>query len=399
MVMPNLTYSIISASVYILITFNCCLLPYLSWANQSKPPANAAKENEFTQIVGYEYLGQAIFPTGYKFKDTIVGGLSGITYDPKLNCYYAISDDRSQINPARFYSLTIDLTDGHLDQENIVFSGVTKLTDEHGLWFRTGTLDPEGIALSAKGIFYIASEGVARKGIPPFINGFEFDGRQKLRLPIPKKYLPTGKSGIRSNLAFESLAITPDDRYLYSGLENALLQDGPAADLNQKSLSRIVQYDLTSGKIAAEFIYAVEAVAQAPQPSNGTHSNGLVELIAMDNYGTLLAMERSYSQGKGVTVRIFQVSTQDAFNVVNVSSLLAKNGSLHINPDWPVSKKEILNFSDFIPVLDNLEGMTFGPTLPNGRQILIVVSDNNFSKIQRTQFIALALNIETTGSH
>ena len=399
MVMLIMRSSIISASVYILATFYCCLLPHLSWANQSKPPTSKSKENKHKQIVGYDYIGQATFPTGYKFKDTIVGGLSGITYDPKMNCYYAISDDHSQINPARFYSLTIDLTDGHLDQGDIVFSNVTKLIDEHGLWFRTGTLDPEGIAFSAKGIFYIASEGVARKGIPPFINGFEFNGRQKSSLPIPKKYLPTGKTGIRSNLAFESLTITPDDRYLYSGLENALHQDGPAADLNQESYSRIVQYDLTSGKIAAEFIYVVEAVAQAPQPSNGSHSNGLVELLAMDNNGTLLALERSYSRGKGVTARLFQVSTQGAFNVANVSSLLAKKGCLHVNPHWPVAKKEILNFSDFILSLDNLEGMTFGPTLPDGRQILIVVSDNNFSKIQRTQFIALALHIETTGSN
>ena len=40
---------------------------------------------------------------------------------------------------------------------------------------------------------------------------------------------------------------------------------------------------------------------------------------------------------------------------------------------------------------DNLEGMTFGPTLTDGRQLLIIVSDNNFAADQVTQFLAVAV--------
>ena len=37
--------------------------------------------------------------------------------------------------------------------------------------------------------------------------------------------------------------------------------------------------------------------------------------------------------------------------------------------------------------IDNIEGVSFGPKLPNGNSTLIFVSDNNFSKEQVTQLL------------
>ena len=42
--------------------------------------------------------------------------------------------------------------------------------------------------------------------------------------------------------------------------------------------------------------------------------------------------------------------------------------------------------------LDNVEGMTFGPSLPDGRRSLILVSDNNFSPAAFTQFLLFAVS-------
>ena len=36
---------------------------------------------------------------------------------------------------------------------------------------------------------------------------------------------------------------------------------------------------------------------------------------------------------------------------------------------------------------DNIEGVTFGPTLPNGHKTLLFVSDNNFTAIEKTQLL------------
>ena len=41
--------------------------------------------------------------------------------------------------------------------------------------------------------------------------------------------------------------------------------------------------------------------------------------------------------------------------------------------------------------LDNIEGITLGPELPDGRQSVVMVSDDNFSPTQITQFLAFAM--------
>lgn len=46
-----------------------------------------------------------------------------------------------------------------------------------------------------------------------------------------------------------------------------------------------------------------------------------------------------------------------------------------------VTKKLVLNFETLkgrVGNIANLEGMTFGPRLPNGRDTLVVVADDNF---------------------
>ncbi|NJO72193.1 MAG: hypothetical protein HC825_12010 [Oscillatoriales cyanobacterium RM1_1_9] len=78
-----------------------------------------------------ELLGQATFPTGFMFQDTEVGGLSGITYNPDLDVYYAISDDRGEKTPSRFYTLKIDLT--NIDLKRLI----QRPTPHQMLWMKT----------------------------------------------------------------------------------------------------------------------------------------------------------------------------------------------------------------------------------------------------------------------
>jgi hypothetical protein len=58
----------------------------------------------------------------------------------------------------------------------------------------------------------------------------------------------------------------------------------------------------------------------------------------------------------------------------------------------PAYKKLLLDFKTLGIPIDNLEGLTLGPRLPDGRQSIILVSDNNFREAQVTQFILLALD-------
>ena len=368
----------------------------------TSPPVNNPREQDRKTVIEVENLGLVTFSTDTSFKNTQVGGLSGIVYDQARNRYYAISDDRSNINPARFYTLDINLSDGRLDNGDVSFTQVTTLLDSEGNPFPTNSLDTEGIVLTENGTVYISSEGEARPDIPrltnPFVNEFSLSGQKLSELPVAEKYFPTQTvtTGIRNNLAFESLTLTPDGRYLYTATENALIQDGSASTLENTSLSRIVKYDLTTGQVVAEFVYEVEPIPKASNPVGGFADNGLVELLAIDNNGTLLSLERSFAAGVGNTVKLYQIQTQGALDVSSFDDLFWETQNTRFAIDSPVKKKLLVDFQADLGITpDNLEGLSLGPVLPDGRQSLIVVSDNNFSATQTTQFIALGLEIET----
>ena len=95
--------------------------------------------------------------------------------------------------------------------------------------------------------------------------------------------------------------------------------------------------------------------------------------------------------GTGNVVVINEVSTQGATDVLDNEALY--EGGTPV-PFVPVFQTEVFAFDDLGIPIDNIEGMTFGPSLPDGRNTLIIVSDNNFSAGQFTQFILLALDIE-----
>ena len=356
-----------------------------------------AKENQVT-IASYELIGSVNFPTGTQFEDTDVGGLSSITYDPNRDVYYAISDDQSVIDPVRYYTLSIDVSDGQLDAGDITFLDVTTILDPSGAPYAPRSLDPEGLALTHEGSLYFTSEGFAFPNPPvnPFINRVNLNGRQNRSLTIPDEFLPNsaGTQGVRNNLGFESLNVTPDQRYLVAASEGALAQDGPAANLGQESFARILQYRLSSGQPGSEYVYVVNPVAETPNPPGAFRVNGLVELLPLDNLGTMLALERSFSvgaEGGGNTIWLYEIQTQEATDVSRYNSLQPPSSF------EPVSKRLILNVEEDLGIEpDNLEGMAFGPALPDGRLPLILVSDNNFAANQTTQFIVLAVELEST---
>ena len=348
----------------------------------------SAQSFAVTQI---DLIGRAIFPTGSPFGGMEIGGLSGITYNSDKQVYYAISDDRSSKAPARFYSLKIDLESGKLEKSQVVFTGVTTLLDENGKSFPELSLDPEGIAFTGNSVF-VSSEGDVDRKITPFIKEFSLDGKLLKTLPIPDLFLPDdkGTKGIRNNLAFESLTLTPDRQYLFTATENAMVQDGAVPSLQSGSPCRILRYDVASGNPDASFAYITEPLPAGANPVGKLTSNGLVDLLAIDHQ-RLLSLERAFSLETGITVRLFEISLEKADRIEALASLKTR-----ISEVSPAQKRLLLDLETLKIPLDNIEGLTFSPELADGGRGLILVSDNNFSPLQETQILGFQIKVQKT---
>ncbi len=196
-----------SHSLAALISLTLSLMLLLVAGFSVQTATAKAKDTQMT-VASYELLGTVDIPTGTQFGGTEIGGLSSITYDPNRGVYYAISDDQGTIDPVRYYTLSIDVSDGQLDPGDITFLDVTKILDASGMPYAPGSLDPEGLVLTHEGSLYFSSEGFAARTPPvdPFVKRMNLNGHQTRSLTIPEKFLPdgTGAQGVRNNLAFES---------------------------------------------------------------------------------------------------------------------------------------------------------------------------------------------------
>ncbi len=169
-----------------------------------------------------------------------------------------------------------------------------------------------------------------------------------------------------------------------AAVESALVQDGPNANLDHGTVVRLVIFDAVSGRAVGERAYRVEAVPDEPNPITAYHSIGVSEIMALDNH-RLLVVERSFSAGFGNRVRIFLADLQTGDNVTGVASL----------PDGvrPVHKRLVVDIADLGIDPDNLEGMSFGPVLEDGRATVVMVADNNFQPdVQANQLLVLAVS-------
>lgn len=389
-------------------------------------------EDRLFQNIQLEFLGETIVPKTTEVDKMPVGGLSGITYSPKEDVFYAVSDDRSEKAPARFYQLKLklDKTGKPLQTK---FTAVTTLKDESGQVYAKGTVDPEGIAITPQGTVWVSSEGVAASDIPPFVNEYEIKSGKLLRsLRIPEQYIPRSEApalnhqdrnskdiknqntdqnvnpnidpkeipqkeqpkpkrlGIQNNMGFESLTLSANaarlgvtEPYrLFTAAENALEQDkNPDPDSIEGDRVRFMHYSLQDRRIdlVAEYLYPLE-----PKPM-GTEKFGLVEMLSLDGAGRFLSLERSFGLS-GFKVQLFQTVFAGSKDTSMLPSIQGLDTIVK-----PAQKQLVENLNNLDLVLDNLEGMTLGPRLPDGSQSLIMVSDDNFNKLQKTQLLVFRI--------
>jgi hypothetical protein len=340
-----------------------------------------------TQPGRLRLIGEATLQHRLAFKGTTVGGLSGLDFDPATGLWYALSDDRSDLAPARFYTLRLPLDMQRLGQPELV--DVVTLRQESGLPYpsrRQGgdVVDPEALRLLPRtGTLLWTSEGDAKLGLDPFVREVTPDGRHLRELSLPDHLrMRASSTGPRDNLALEGLAIAPDGNTAWAAMEAALQQDGPAPGVGLPGgPCRFTQLDVTSGRAVQQRAYMPDAIPRAPLVPGTFADNGVSEVLMIDAH-RMLVLERAYMAGVGNSLRLYEVDTRDGSDTLDAAQLVS--GQFR-----PMAKRLVADFAQLgLQRLDNTEGMAWGPVLANGSRSLVCLSDDNFNPTQVTQFVA-----------
>ncbi|MCC3156763.1 esterase-like activity of phytase family protein [Hymenobacter sp. 15J16-1T3B] len=353
-----------------------------------------------TQVSSLRFIGEKIVPYRQQYNSTTLGGFSGIDYRADNDTYYIMCDDASAIQPTRYYTAKLNFSATSFS--DVTFTGVTTMKRPDGTPFPSAaadpanTLDPEGIRYDAASNHLIwSSEGVRNVTatpavlIQPYLREANLDGTHVAEFPLPPLFrIQATDNGTRSNGSFEGMSITPGGKYVYTASEEPLYEDGPRAAPGAAGATiRILKYDRATKQVAGQYAYKLDAVHATPVPSNQFQLNGVVEVLALTET-RLLVMERSFAVGATPDYKVVLYEV-DLSNATDVSSLTALTGTNYT----PAVKRQVLDLATIgLARVDNLEGMTFGPKLPNGHYSLVIVSDDNFGSSQVSQFLAFEVN-------
>lgn len=361
-----------------------------------------------------EFLSEQILKKKLKFAGLPIGGLSALTFDESTGEFLALSDDKLN---HRFYKLKIHTSSSSgiqrkkgkwmlplpaiSNQNNPKSSPFFQFIFKKRIPLRekdsqslSRNMDLEGIALKNQTLF-ITSEGqqIFNPPEPPQVFAFSKKGVLKKAWPVPaifwnREKLPS--FGTKENKGFEALTLT--EKHLWTATEKALRQD-PGRFI------RLSGFDLKKRQLFYQYPYFLDSKA------------GLSEMIAITER-TFLTLERAYNKKTGENqVRLFTTHCQKATNLMfflnqplkyspDGKSLVPSTISKKTGPSRikklktpgqiiPCHKNLLFDFAN-LPTgitVDNLEGMTLGPEISTGGQLLVFVSDNNFRLSQKTQFL------------
>ena len=269
------------------------------------------------------------------------------------------------------------------------------------------SFDPEGIALGANGNMFIADE------YGPSVVEFDRKGQMVRRFETPANLKPAeangranyvdGRSvvvtGRQDNRGFEGLAMNVSGTKLYAVLQDPLVNEGSSNDGRRSRNVRIVEFDVASGQSNAQFVYQLESRSNlnAIDPStaddfsatNQGRSIGLSAIAALSD-NEFLVLERD-NRGLGVELtaaplhkRIYRINLRGATNVKNIS--LAGSDTLPANVVTVQKFAEHDLLADLkargIAVPEKIEGLAIGPRLADGRYLVLVGTDNDYSVTQ-----------------
>lgn len=324
-------------------------------------------------------------------KGTIIGGLSSIDYDAARDLYYIVCDDPSSKGPARYYTASISLNEKGIDSVSIL--NVTPLLNSNGQTFpditkdRRHSVDVEAMRYDAKRDELIWSSEGQRYMVDsvaledPAIYIMNRDGHYKDSFLLPSNmHIVLEEKGPRHNGVFEGISFDKDYSHVFISVEEPLFEDGHlAAGGDTTGWIRILKFNRKLKQCVAQYAYQIDAVPYPADPPGAFKVNGVSDILYLGN-DKFIVMERAYSTGRIPSdIRLY---IADAKGAEDITTHTLESDP----PKKPITKKLLLDMNTLGQHIDNVEGVTFGPLLPNGHKTLLFVTDDNFFSHQKTQF-------------
>ncbi|MFD2561909.1 esterase-like activity of phytase family protein [Aquimarina rubra] len=337
------------------------------------PPLPVDPLNTISRL---EYIDEFVIPE-QDIDGVPIGGFSGIDY--KNDTWYIISDGS---DPIRFY--TADISYDQSTFTNVSINTMVEIKDVMGNSFPENQMDPEAIRFdTSTGNIIYTSEGSIVNGTDPAVLEIGMNGVQLRNLELPDHFAANTTddiTGPRHNGALEALSLSFDTNAYWIGMELPLIEDGPEpTTTDTESPVRITRINKTTGIAERQFAYELDPVDREPALGTTFTINGLVEILEYDE-NKFLTIERSFSSGYldgGNTVKIYKVDATNATDILSTTALVPETFTKATKTllfDFDTIRSQLTNST-----VDNLEGITFGPTLPDGNKSLVVISDNNFN--------------------
>jgi hypothetical protein len=342
---------------------------------------------EKSEKIKLNFLDEYVITDGIQFKNTTIGGLSGIDYANGL--YYLVVDDAE--NP-RFLTSKIAIKNDTISR--IDFVSVIQLNDTATSFYKENVLDLESVFVDKKTKeLNFTSEGFINGAKNPSIFTTDSLGKFLRSFKIPAMFLANSKQQPRHNATFEGSSKSADGKGFWMAMEAPLTADGEAPTMNLKNAPvRITYFEDQTKQATKQFVYPLENITK---PAKGTiNLNGVTALLEYKK-NTFFVVERTYQNGYGPygnVVRIFKATIDEK------SSDVLRQESLRDEKFIFLSKELLFDFewvTDQLTegIIDNIEGITLGPKLSNGNESLILVADDNFQSFgkQLNQFILLEI--------
>lgn len=354
------------------------------------------------------------------------GFYSDLAYDHRHGYWYALSDRGpgggliDYATRVQRLSIPFDARTGAIGQPRIerttllrnakgaVLNGLNPLLLNGDASVLGASFDPEGLAIGRGGHFFIADE------YGPSIFEFTSSGQFIRALATPDNLVPRKADGSRDyvadrklvvhgrqdNRGYEGLTLNVSGTKLYAVMQDPLVDEGASGDGRRGRYLRVVEFDVASGQASAQYLYELESVARLNAITPGTdddfsatnqgRSIGLSAIHALSDRD-FLVLERD-NRGLGVEVtqvplhkRVYRISLDGATDVSKISlggSSELPGGVRAVHKAEEVDLLAALRAAGARDIPEKLEGLAIGPRLRDGRHLVLIGSDNDYSVTQ-----------------